>query len=247
MLGTDRYVGDSSQFCPYHKSSNHTLNDCPVFRRKSEDKRKEFIHTICFRCCKIPPHNFRKCSKEVKCAICHQSTSHCSALHPDELSSCNGKIQTSGRRAHNLIIESFDSSVALDLPVVTECDVIPDNRNEIPTPDITRHYPRLHNSESMIPPLGDDGQIGLLVGRDLLKADHVLNQRIGSDSAPYAQKLPLGWTIVGESCLRRCHPSINAFKTIILKCGRPSFLESCPNDIEIKEKMVPFAGSQRTT
>ena len=33
----------------------------------------------------------------------------------------------------------------------------------------------------------------------------------------------------------------------IYKCGRPSFLESCRNDIEIKEKMVPLAGSQRTT
>ena len=166
---------------------------------------------------------------------------------PYVLSSCNGKIQTSGRRAHNLIIESFDSSVALNLPVVTECDVIPDNRNEIPTPDITRHYPHLHNLEYMIPPIDGDAKIVLLVGRDLLKAHHVLVQRIGSDSAPYAQKLPLGWTIVGESCLRRCHPSIKAFKTNILKCGRPSFFESCPNDIEIKQKMVPFAGSQRTT
>ena len=76
---------DSDIFCPYHNSSNHTLNDCRVFRRKSEDKRREFLryHTMCFRCCETPPHNFRKCAKEVKCAIC-QSTSHCSALHPDE-------------------------------------------------------------------------------------------------------------------------------------------------------------------
>ena len=182
-------------------------------------------------------------------------------------SSCNGKIQSSGRIAHNtrgawltqegctitekernLITESFDSSIALDFPVVTECDHIPDNRNEIPTPDITRHYdPHLQNLESMIPPLGDDAQIVLLVGRDLLKAHHVLDQLIGSDSAPFAQKLSLGWTIVGESCLRKCHPSINAFKTNILKCERPSFLESCPNHIDIKEKMVPLAGSPRTT
>ena len=77
---------DSDIVCPYHKSSNHTLNDCLVFRRKREYKRREFLryHTICFRCCcEIPPHNLRKCSNEVKCAIC-QSTSHCSALHPDE-------------------------------------------------------------------------------------------------------------------------------------------------------------------
>ena len=99
----------------------------------------------------------------------------------------------------------------------------------------------------MIPPLGDDAQIVLLVGRYILKANHVLDQRIGSDSAAFAQKLSLGWTIVGESCLRKYHPSMNAFKTNILKCERPSFLDSCPNHIDIKEKMVPFAGSQRTT
>ena len=77
---------DSDIVSPYHKSSSHTLNDCLVFRRKSEYKRRKFLryHTICFRCCcEIPPHNFRKCSKEVKCDT-RQSTSHCPALHPDE-------------------------------------------------------------------------------------------------------------------------------------------------------------------
>ena len=99
----------------------------------------------------------------------------------------------------------------------------------------------------MIPPLDDDAQIVLLVGRDLLKAHHVLDQRIGADSAPYAQEVATRMDDSWDSCLRRCHPSINAFKTNILKCGRPSFLELCPNDIEIKEKMAPFTGSQRTT
>ena len=31
---------NSDIFCPYHNSSNHTLNDCLVFRRKSVDQRR---------------------------------------------------------------------------------------------------------------------------------------------------------------------------------------------------------------
>ena len=37
----------------------------------------------------------------------------------------------------------------------------------------------------------------LLIGRDLLQAHHVLDQRLGPPGAPYAQKLPLGWVVVG--------------------------------------------------
>ncbi|VDI30173.1 Hypothetical predicted protein [Mytilus galloprovincialis] len=34
----------------------------------------------------------------------------------------------------------------------------------------------------------------LLIGRDLLKAHHVLDQRLGTAHCPFAQKLFLGWT-----------------------------------------------------
>lgn len=75
---------------------------------------------------------------------------------------------------------------------VLECDQIPDVRYEIPTPDVASHYPHLRDIEPFIPPLNPDAQIMLLIGRDLIEAHHVLDQRIGPPNSPYAQKLPLG-------------------------------------------------------
>lgn len=54
-------------------------------------------------------------------------------------------------------------------------------------------------------PLDLEINILLLIGRDLGDAHHITEQRIGPPYAPYAQKLKLGWVIVGEVCLGRTH------------------------------------------
>lgn len=103
------------------------------------------------------------------------------------ISSCSGTIPKWGRQVKGLIVESWDSTQTLNLPAITECDNIPWNRNEIATPEIAQHYPHLVDIASEIPPLSEAPVLRLL-GRDLLEAHHVLDQRVGSCS-PYAQRL----------------------------------------------------------
>lgn len=69
----------------------------------------------------------------------------------------------------------------------------------------------------MIPPIDDSANILLLIGRDLLRAHHILDQIRGTSSQPYAQQLPLGWVIIGEACLDGMHTpsSIDVMKTMI--------------------------------
>ena len=50
-------------------------------------------------------------------------------------------------------------------------------------------------------PLDNRAQILLLIGRDLMEAHHVIDHRIGPKGSPYAQRLKLGWVVVGETCL----------------------------------------------
>ncbi|XP_014677582.1 PREDICTED: uncharacterized protein LOC106817433 [Priapulus caudatus] len=68
--------------------------------------------------------------------------------------------------------------------------------------------------------LEQDTQILLLIGRDLTEAHHVLDQRIGPKGSPYAQRLSLGWVIVGETCLGRVHrpfpDKVHSYKTHLL-------------------------------
>ncbi|XP_068238309.1 uncharacterized protein [Palaemon carinicauda] len=153
------------------------------------------------------------------------------------LSTCSGRVVTSGRRGRSFVIESIQGDTRLDLPTLIECDHIPNNRDEIPTPEVAMHYPHLMDIRDNIPPIDDNCQILLLIGRDLIEAHHVIDQRFGSQRAPYAQQLKLGWVIIGETCINKQHIPIelNIKLTNILPNGQPSMFEPCINNFDIKE------------
>lgn len=157
-----------------------------------------------------------------------------------KLSSCAGLFRAAGRRATGYVIESFDGNTQFDLPSLVECNEIPSIRDEIPTPEVASHYSHLQDIAGFIPPLDNQSEILLLIGRDLLEAHHVLDQRIGPRNTPYGQRLPLGWVVIGESCLGKRHKPdfINVSKTHLLANGRPSRFQPCENEFTLKE--IPF-------
>lgn len=159
---------------------------------------------------------------------------------PYTLSSCSGNTTEYGRRCSNFIIESFDSSYTIDLPTLIECDQIPNIRDEIPSPKVAEAYSHLKDIAEFIPPVQESAEILLLIGRDLLPTHHVLEQRIGPMHAPFAQRLRLGWVIIGNICLGTAHQqnTISVMKTFTLKDGRTTLLEPCHNSIHVEENCV---------
>ncbi|XP_069129320.1 uncharacterized protein [Argopecten irradians] len=155
------------------------------------------------------------------------------------LSSCAGVTECSGRKTERsgFIIKDLEGLASIELPSLTECREIPDVREEIPTPNVARSHAHLQDIASKIPELDNKAQILLLIGRDLPEAHHVLEQRTGSRGSPYAQRLQLGWVIVGETCLGQVHKSdvFNVKKTFVLKDGRHSMFPPCENQFELKE------------
>ncbi|XP_071991443.1 uncharacterized protein [Engystomops pustulosus] len=127
--------------------------------------------------------------------------------------------------------------MCLSLPTILECNQIPDNRSEIPTPDVAAQHSHLKRLAHVIPKLDPEAQIVLLLGRDILRVHKARAQINGPHSAPYAQKLDLGWVIVGDVCLNGMHKpiSINCMHTNILESGRPSIFQKCQNKFLIKE------------
>ena len=109
------------------------------------------------------------------------------------LRTCSGTSQVIGRRARNLIIESLDNAYSYALPVLTECDAIPDSREEIPSPSVTRAYLHLDPIADKIPELDLKADILLLIGRDALPLHKIRQSRNGPRDAPWAQRLDLGW------------------------------------------------------
>lgn len=73
----------------------------------------------------------------------------------------------------------------------------------------------------------------------MIEAHHVLDQRIGQGNQPYGQKLHLGWTIIGETCLGKTHAptQVTTYKTHLLGSGRVSLLPPCTNEFKIRENL----------
>ncbi|KAL0167347.1 hypothetical protein M9458_039191, partial [Cirrhinus mrigala] len=111
---------------------------------------------------------------------------------PYTLKTCAGVMETSGRRATNFVVESFDGKIKIKLPTLIECEMIPDDRAEIPTPEIARYFPHLRHVADKIPPLNENAQILILLGRDILRVHKVRQQYNGDHEDPYAQRLDLG-------------------------------------------------------
>ncbi|XP_063404523.1 uncharacterized protein LOC134687988 [Mytilus trossulus] len=159
-----------------------------------------------------------------------------SAVQPYTLSSCAGSVQKQGRLASGLVVEPIDGRVRMDLPTVIECNDIPETREEIPVPEITKYYE--HLKRITLPPIDPEAHILLLIGRDLADAHHVYEQKTGAQNTPFAQRLSLGWVIIGEVCLGQTHKpnsKVNVCKTNILNNGRPTSFEVCKNVFNIKE------------
>ncbi len=119
---------------------------------------------------------------------------------------------------------------------LVECSAIPESKNEIATPQVALAHPHLRPIANKIPELEDDVDILLLVGRDAPPLHKVHESRNGRGSLPWAQRLDLGWVIIGEACLDGAHKpdEVSTFKTQLLHDGRPSTLEPCPNVINVQ-------------
>ncbi len=103
---------------------------------------------------------------------------------PYTLRMCAGVTETSGRRATGFIVESLDGTTSVMLPTLIECNHMPDNRSEIPTPAAAQHHPHLKSIAHKIPHLDPETQILLLLGRDILQVHKVREHRNGPPNAP---------------------------------------------------------------
>ena len=138
-------------------------------------------------------------------------------------------------------MESLYGKSTVALPPLIEGNTMPDDKPEIPTADITQHFAHLSPVRDKIPPPDPDAQILLLLGRDVLSVHKVREQYNGPHNTPYAQRLDLGWVIVGEICLDRVQQpaEVNVNKTNILSNGGTSFFTPCSKSIQVREQIGP--------
>lgn len=129
---------------------------------------------------------------------------HLGARGPPEkyfLSTCSREIEEKhGRRMPGIAVRSLSGSEFL-LPTLTECDTIPQDKSEIPTPDMAKSFPHLIDIAHKIPSPDESTKIQLLISRDAPELLKVREFRNGPRGAPWAQRLALGRPISGQMCL----------------------------------------------
>ncbi|CAG2195834.1 unnamed protein product [Mytilus edulis] len=153
------------------------------------------------------------------------------------MSSCNGNSTMKCRVADSICVRSIDGKSTFELQDVIECDSIPSELPEIATPEVASAYSHLHRISSYLPPLDPSIKVELLIGRDIPEIHHVQEQITGDKGEPFAQRLALGWVVIGEVCLGKVHApnKISVRKTHVLNDGRCTTFPLCENNIEISD------------
>lgn len=90
------------------------------------------------------------------------------------------------------MIKAIHGSLAIPQPVLIECNMIRNNREEIPTPSTAHAHHHLEAIAHKIPTIDNGADILLLLGRDIMRVHKVRSQINGPHDAPYAQRLDLG-------------------------------------------------------
>lgn len=123
-----------------------------------------------------------------------------SRIVSNSVCSCNGAETTSGRQSGDLVVEFLTEERSFELLVITECDQISNVKEEIPTPDCCAASSTFKAPVRPFPFADPDYDILLLIVRDKPEAHRVLEQCTRPRGSPFAQRLHLGWIIIGEVC-----------------------------------------------
>lgn len=144
------------------------------------------------------------------------------------LSTCSGNRETKfGRRVSGLVIRSASNGREAQLPTLVECENFPDDKKEIPTPEVARKFPHLQDIAREIPPIDESAGLHILLGRDASELLKVRAFKNGPKGAPWAQKLLLGWTITGQMCLNYLNGPVH------IEARRTSTTSSSSNEAHV--------------
>ncbi|XP_059369650.1 uncharacterized protein LOC132107551 [Carassius carassius] len=164
------------------------------------------------------------------------------------LKTCSGVGETRARQADGFIVESLDGNISVRLPTLIECNMIPDDRSKIPTPEVTEHHTQLKHLADKIPDLDPNVSILVLLSREIPRVHKVREHYNG----PIIARLPtliecnmipddrskIPTPEVTEHHTAHMPSKVSVYRTTVLYNGRTSLLDSCPNSIHVKEKVL---------
>ena len=130
-------------------------------------------------------------------AICEKLSTQSDPVNL-KLSTLLGKdVTVACKRVRGLRVRGYTSTKYIELPLTYTQELIPLNREHIPTCETAKRWSHLSNIASEMPPLLNCS-VGLLIGYNCSAALAPRLTIIGDEDQPYAVKTDLGWSIVGS-------------------------------------------------
>lgn len=110
------------------------------------------------------------------------------------------RTKHSGMIVEGLRVRGINSDQSYHLPALYTNNSIPNCKNEVASPDIVRAHKHISHLAKYFPEVDPAVDVMLLIGRD---AGELMKTRCHGSTFPYAHHTPLGWALVGESCVVR--------------------------------------------
>lgn len=243
-----------------YKSSNLHYSRTEAGRDSNENKRRAMCMTLCSN-----PEKRKNCSKVVLVDISMSEVPNkvlrAYAIIDDQsntslvdekvvkffnrdfpkrdytLSFASQKYEMSetGFLVTGLKVSCIKTRRTIQLPQLLSTTEMANTKNEVADPAIVRAHPHIKHLASHFNDIDKEAEVLLLIGRDCGEA--MLCESY-SKKEPYVYKTPLGWTLVGETCVsdktgpinRALHTSVCTTDHIKLQLKLPSKNPLCNTD-----------------
>ena len=248
---------------------NHSANN------DSETNRNNT--SLCISLCGNPNVN-KSCSKTLLCDVFHKNDStnvtRCYVIvdeqstssfidtnlaksfdltgpeHEFTITTITGyKTQHKGVAFEGLRIKGVNENKVYDLPTLLTNDFIPDCRNEVAGPDVVKAHPHISHLSRNFAKFDPSAEVLILLGRD---SNELMRTKCFGEKYPYAHKTPLGWALVGSTCIPQGKAASNMFDHehyIVNKCfinkSKVTPVRNCFEEMSDDEEMGPSQEDQR--
>eukprot|EP00795_Rhopilema_esculentum_P001046 gene1046-15376_t len=135
-----------------------------------------------------------------------------------------GTVSDDSQIVEGFMVSDVNNTNTISLPRLFTRKSLLIDKDEIPTVDKVKHWPYLEGIVKEIPDIDPDAPVALLIGFSCPAALRPLQVINEENNAPFAQRTPLGWCIVGPLTNTEQHMST-------LRCNRIAVLGSPSNKI----------------
>ena len=111
-----------------------------------------------------------------------------------------------GQVVDGLSVAAIHSKKFIALPQLLSTDDIADTRHEVASPSVVKAHHHISHLASKFQDIDEEAEVLLLIGRDCGEAMATVCH---GKQVPYAHKYPLGWALVGKTCLKENHQACN--------------------------------------